>query len=145
MSDDESKNLCCRAGGQRCTKVDDYGKWEKRAAVLNDVTYLESWGKSILKAKNDWVPGFLQYCKANNKRFATPQECEGKAWCCHQCESRDCGSNIPILSTCKDQKASEIMKKNGGGEKCITYGHLRSTMVSEAWYVCTPGLTLIYR
>ena len=142
-SDDESKKLCCKAGAQRCTKGDDYGKWEKRAAVLNDVTYLENWGKSIIKAKNDVVSSYVHACKQNNKKYATPQECAEKyAFCCHQCESRDC-STMPLLSTCKDQKASESMKKNGGGEKCSSAGEIHFEMQSKDWYVCALGLTLI--
>ena len=78
-----------------------------------------------------------------NKKYNTQQECDEKdANCCFNCENADCGPKMPAVSTCKDGKPSDLMKKHGGGEKCSTDGSVNFGMQSE-WYVCTLGLTLV--
>ena len=145
MDDNSIKSTCCEELSEECKNVKNtqYGKWEKRAKVLNDVTYLDNWGKSILKAKNNAFTYYVTGCKIENKKYKTQQECDAKnANCCFNCESADCGPKMPAVSTCKDGKPSDFMKKHGGGEKCSTDGSVNFGMTSE-WYVCTLGLTLV--
>lgn len=133
MSNDEFKRTCCEEAPEHCkTKHTPYGNWEKRVQVLNDVTYLDNWGKSILKTKNNAYASYFMSCKLENKKHSSQQECDsaGKN-CCFQCESADCNGNYPSKSTCKDNKSSDFMKKHGSGENCDTSGRMDLGMKND--------------
>ena len=148
MDGNSLKGECCEELSPECkesnAKHTKYGEWKKRVEVLNDVTYLDAWGKSVLKAKNNAYMIHIIGCRNNNKKFATEQQCEAAGEsCCFECEADNvsCDGDFPSLSTCADNQPSAFMKKYGVDD-CSTSGSLDLGMTSE-WCVCTVGLTLV--
>ena len=146
MDENSLKGTCCEELSSECknAKQTKYGEWKKRVEVLNDVTYLDAWGKSILKAKNLAYETYFLSCRNENKNFATQQQCDtADKGCCFECEADNvsCDGDLPSVSTCADNQPSAFMKKYAQ-EKCSTSGNVDFGMTSE-WFVCTAGLTLV--
>ena len=112
------KEECCEELSEECKKSivkhKPYGEFTKRVAVFNNVTYLDNWGKNLLKAKTVSVRFNVLGCKANNKKFKSEEQCRGVGeTCCFGCEKMDCGGDFPVISTCADNIPSAFMKKFG--------------------------------
>ena len=136
------KEECCEEMSEECKKSNAEhkppGEWKQRAAVLNNVTYLDHWGKNVLKAKTASMRFSTLDCKNKNKQFKSEEQCrQAEERCCFGCDKMDCGSDLPLISTCADNKPSAFMKKFGVKE-CSTSGSVDFGMMTD-WCASACG------